>query len=58
MSNFVGTAPFLHLLWVAMEVMHFRIAQTGLCFGQLCFALKGPIKKMVPMKSCPRVNVS
>ena len=30
MINFVGTPPFLNLLWVAMETMHFLIAQTGL----------------------------
>ena len=29
MSNFVGTLPFLNLLGVAMEIMHFHIAQTG-----------------------------
>ena len=29
MSNFVGTPPFLrNALWVAMETMHFHIAQT------------------------------
>ena len=27
MSNFVGT-PFLNSLWVAMQIKHFRIAQT------------------------------
>ena len=30
MSNFVGTPPFLNLLGVAMETMHFLIAQIGL----------------------------
>ena len=29
-SNYVGTPPFENLLWVAMETMHFLIAQTGL----------------------------
>ena len=30
MSYFVGTPPFLNLLGVAMETMHFLKAQTGL----------------------------
>ena len=30
MSNFVGTPPFLNLFLVAMETVHFLIAQTGL----------------------------
>ena len=41
MNNLVGIPPFLNLLWVAMETMHFLKAQTGLIFGQLCFALRG-----------------
>ena len=33
MSNFVGTPPFLrNALWVAMETMHFHIAQTNVFF--------------------------
>ena len=32
MSNFVGTPTFLNLLLVAMEIMHFLIAQTGSFF--------------------------
>ena len=31
----------MNLLWVAMETIYFIIAQTGLFFGQLSFALRG-----------------
>ena len=55
MSNFVDTPPFLTLLWVAIETMHFLIAQTDLFFGQFC--IKGPlIKKIVLIKFYPRVQ--
>ena len=30
MSDFIGTSPFLNLLLVAMETVHFLIAKTGL----------------------------
>ena len=41
MSNFVGTPQLLNPLWVAMETIHFLIAQTGLFFEQLCFPFMG-----------------
>ena len=58
MINFVGTPPFLNLLWVAVETMRFLIAQTGLFFWTTLFCIKGALifQKMVPMKSCPRVQ--
>ena len=41
MSNFVGTSPFLNsFMGVAMETMHFHIAQTG-SFLELYFAFRG-----------------
>ena len=43
-SNFVGTPPFLNLLWVAMETMHFLIAQTGL-FLEILVCIKGVLIK-------------
>ena len=45
MSNFVGTPPFLNLLWVAMETMHFLIPQTGLFFLTTLFCFKGVLIK-------------
>ena len=42
MSNFVGTPPFLNLLWVAIESMHFLIAQTGLFLDIFVLHQGGP----------------
>ena len=44
MSNFVGTPPFLNLFLVAMETMHFLIAQTGLFLDNF-FCIKGVLIK-------------
>ena len=39
MIDFVGTHLFLRIaLWVAMETMHFQIAQTCIFFGQFLFS--------------------
>ena len=43
MRNFVGTPPFLNLLWVVMETMHFLIAQTGLFLDNFVLHLGVPI---------------
>ena len=45
MSNFVGTPPFLNLIWVAMEAMHFLIAQTGIFLDNFDLHSGGPNKK-------------
>ena len=42
MSTFVDIPPFSNLLWVAMETMHFHIAQTKIFGGHLRFAFRGP----------------
>ena len=42
MIEFLGLPPFLRIaLPVAMETMHFHIAQANLFSRQLCFALRG-----------------
>ena len=38
MSNFEGTPHSRIALVVAMETMHFHIAQTVLFLGELCYA--------------------
>ena len=42
MIDFVCIPPFLRItLQVAMTNMHFHIAQTGVCFRNIVFCLKG-----------------
>ena len=41
MSNFVGTLPFLNLLRVAMETMHFSYSPNRLMFWRTLFCIKG-----------------
>ena len=45
MSNFVGTPPFSNLIWVAMEAMHFLMAQTGIFLDNFDLHSGGPNKK-------------
>ena len=46
MTGLVGTAPFLIItIWVAMETMHFHIAQTGLFYDNFISHLGGPNKQ-------------
>ena len=51
MSTFVGIPPFSNPLWVAMETMHFHIAQT--IFFQDTFVLHPGVQMnhLAPMKS-------
>ena len=58
MIEFLGLPPFMRIaLPVAMETMHFHIAQTNLFLGQLCFAFRGsPINNFAPMRNCPGVQ--
>ena len=52
MSNCVGTPPFLNSLRVAMETMHFHIAQAGL--RTILFRIKGvQMNNFAPMKIRP-----
>ena len=56
MIDFVGALPFLRIaLRVAMATMHSHIlAQMGLFFGELFFALKGaPGNNLTPTKNFP-----
>ena len=40
--------------WVAMETMHFHIAQTNIFLGTNFFCIWGvPMNTMTPMKNCP-----
>ena len=53
MITFVGVPPFSNPLWVAMETMHFHIAQTNF-FRTPLFRIQGvPINNLAPMKNCP-----
>ena len=50
MSPFVGIPPFSNPLLVAMETMHFHIAQTKL-FRTPSFRIQGvPMNNLAPMK--------
>ena len=50
MSTFVGIHPFSNPLWVAMETMHFHIAQTNF-FRKPSFHIQGvSIYNLTPMK--------
>ena len=56
MSNFVGRPPFSNSLWVAIETMHFHIAQTNF-FRTPSFHIQGvPMNNLAPMKNCPGVQ--
>ena len=53
MSNFLGRPPFSNSLWVAIETMHFHIAQTEV-FGTPSFRIQGvPMNNLSPMQNCP-----
>ena len=59
MIDFVGTPSFLRIpLWVAMETMHFHMAQTGLSFRNILFSFsfRCPGSNLSPMKNCSRVQ--
>ena len=55
MIDFVGIPPFLRIaLPVAMETMHFHIAQTNLFFRITLLRIKGlPIKNLAHMRNYP-----
>ena len=54
MSTFVGISPFSNPLWVAMETMHFHIAQAKLFLKTPSFRIQGvPINNLAYMKNCP-----
>ena len=55
MIDFVGLPPFLRIaLPVAMETMHFHIAQTNLFRRTTLFCIKWlPINNLAPMRNCP-----
>ena len=54
MSTFVGIRPFSKPLWVAMETMHFHIAQTKFFLRTPSFRIQGvPMNNLAPMKNCP-----
>ena len=44
MTEFLGTRPYLRsALWVAMETMHFHIAQTNIFWGTKYFCKGGGV---------------
>ena len=54
MSPFVGIPPFSNPLLVAIETMHFHIAQTKF-FRTPSFRIQGvSMNNLAPMKNCPR----
>ena len=55
MIDFVGIPPFLRIaLPVAVETIHFNIAQTILFFRTTLFRIKGlPLNNLAPMRNCP-----
>ena len=55
MRTFVGIPTFSNPLWVAMETMHFHIAQTKIDLRTPSFCIQGvPMNNLAPMKNCPR----
>ena len=60
MSNFVGTPQLLNPLWVAMETIHFLMAQTGqFIFWTTLFCICGVlINKLAPIKVVQGYKVS
>ena len=55
MSTFAGTPQFLrNALWVAMETMHFHIANTKHFFRTTLFRIQEvPINNLAPMRNRP-----
>ena len=55
MIGFVDTSPFLRIaLQIAMAIMHFHIAQTGLFMGNF-FRIQGvPGNNFATIQNCPR----
>ena len=54
-SYFVGIPQFSNPLWVAMETMHFHIANYMFLFRTTSFRIQGgvPMNNLAPMKNCP-----